>query len=293
MAALFAVVGLFLAGSGGVGCVGDTLFVAETSFGTFDHATRITINPQGWVYVVDAKKNAVLIFRSTIESPFVLGGYGWSSVTFDRPTAVATDGLNVYVSDYGNHRIQRFDRYSNLLSSLFTRDTTYAPARFGYPEGVALTNIGDLIILDSENLRIVEFSSDSRFERSFGDLNTSGGKLQNPVKVCVEGDQIIYVLEKDRILEFDFFGNYLRTFATDLSGDIVGGQATASGIAVISRDTLYWYDSDGTWKSQTPMTALIGEHPVRSVQDVAFFENHMYVLTPTRCHIFKMEYLNH
>ncbi len=267
----------------------DTLFVAGRAFGSFEQAARITIGPQGRVYIIDSKKNAVLIFDSKDKDPYVLGGFGWSSTSFDRPTGVTTDGLNIYVSDYGNHRIQRFDRYSNLLSSLFTRDTSYAPARFGYPAGVALTTLGDLLILDSENLRIVEYSSDSRFERDLGGLNTSGGTLEDPVKVCVGGDQYIYALEKKRILEFDYFGNYLGTFGNSLGGDIVGGQATSTGIAVVSADTMYQFDASGALESKLAFSTLIAEEPIRMVRDIAFDATTIYVLTPTRCYPFTID----
>ncbi len=267
----------------------DTLFVAGNSFGTFEHATRITVGPQGWIYVVDVRKNAVLIYKSLSQPPFVLGGYGWTTSSFDRPSGIATDGLNAYISDFGNHRIQRFDRYSNLLSSLSTRDTSYAPARFGYPAGVALTTLGDLLILDSENLRVVEFSADSRFERVFGGLSASGGQLQDPVKICVSGDQYVYVLEKKDIVEFDYFGNYVRTFAADLGSEIVGGQALASGIAAVSSDTLYRYNTEGALESKTILSTLIAGEPVRAVQDIAYDGNRLFVLMPTRCQIFTID----
>ncbi|HEY6953419.1 MAG TPA: NHL repeat-containing protein [Bacteroidota bacterium] len=291
MAALFAIA-VFCCVNAGISRPADTLFLAETSFGSFEQATRITVGPQGWVYIIDGKKNAIDIFKSPQDPPTVLGGYGWTSVAFDKPTGVATDGLNIYVSDYGNHRIQRFDRYSTLLSSLSTRDTTYAPARFGYPAGVALSNLGELIILDGENLRIVEFGADSRFERTFADLNAAGGKLQNPIKVCSQGDQYIYVLEDDRILEFDFYGNYVRTIG-GFTDKVVGGQSTATGIVAVCADTLFWFSSDGSLNSKTPAASLIAEEPVSDVQDLAFYDNRMFVLTPRRCTIFRIQSVAH
>ncbi len=293
MATILALISLLVAGVERPAALPDTLFVFQTSFGAFDEATRIALGPGGKIYVIDSRRNAVLIFKSPQDPPSVLGGYGWSSVTFDRPTGVATDGLNLYISDFGNHRIQRFDRYSNLLSSLYTRDTSYAPAQFGYPTGVALTNQGDLIILDSENLRVVEFSADSRFERDFGGINTAGGKLQDPIKVCSEGDQLIYVLEKKNVVEFDFYGNYLRTIAQGLPADIVGGQSIASGMAVVAGDALYWYNTDGGLQSVIPFGTLIADEPIKSVQDVAFSDDNLFLLTTNRCLIFKMQLATH
>lgn len=289
MAELLALACLVLGGVGSPSARTDTLYVAEQSFGSFEQATRITVAPDGKIYVVDAGKNAIAIFKSPTDAPTILGGYGWSDVTFDRPTGVATDGLNVYVSDYGNHRIQRFDRFSNLLSSLSTRDTSYAAARFGYPTGVALSNQGDLLILDSENLRVVEFSSDSRYERTFGDLNAAGGKLRDPIKICVQADEYVYVMEKSRVIVFDFYGNYLRTFAQNLNGEIVGGQSTAEGIDIVCGDTLVQYTPDGVLLRKMAVHNLVSEDPIDHLQDVAFLGNDIYLLTPHRCFIFRME----
>jgi hypothetical protein len=291
MAAILAVAGVLLLS---VPCDSgiDTTFVAESSFGSFEQATRITVGPQGWIYVIDARRNAVLVFKSVREEPSILGGFGWSASAFDTPTGIAADGLNVYVSDFGNHRIQRFDRTSNLISTLFTRDTSFAPARIGYPVGVSLTNMGELLVLDSENLKVVKFSSDSRYERSFGDLTESGGKLQNPVKLCVAGEQFVYVIEKTRILQFDYFGNYLRSMGTNLAGDIVGGTASAEGISIVCRDTLYDFHSDGSVAGSTPLATLITETLVRSVQDIAIVGHRLFVLTPHRCHVFNIRSTN-
>jgi hypothetical protein len=291
MAAILAVAGLLL-GSLPFDSAIDSIFVEETSFGSFEQATRITVGPQGWIYIIDARKNAVLVFKSVREEPAILGGFGWSASAFDNPTGIATDGLNIYISDYGNHRIQRFDRSSNLISTLFTRDTSFAPARIGYPVSVSLTNMGELLVLDSENLKVVKFSSDSRYERSFGDLTDSGGKLQNPVKLCVAGEQYVYVIEKSRILQFDSFGNYLRSMGTNLPGDIVGGTASADGISIVCRDTLYEFRSDGSVGGITSLATLITETPVRYVQDIAIVGHRLFVLTPHRCHLFTIQSTN-
>ncbi len=289
MAAVLALVALLLTGAGQRATLPDSVFLFQSSFGAFDEATRITIGPTGRIYVIDAAKNCIEIFKAPRDSPSVLGGYGWTNTAFDRPTGVATDGLNVYVSDFGNHRIQRFDRYSGYISSLQTRDTIYAPAQFGYPGGIALTNQGDLLILDGENLRVVEFSADSRFERDFGGINTSGGKLQDPIKICLEADRLVYVLQKHNVVVFDFYGNYLRTIAEELDADFVGGQSTPNGLAIVAGDTLYWYDAEGILLSKIPFGMLFADEPVTSVQDIAFSDNQLFVLTEHRCFVFSIQ----
>ena len=126
----------------------DTMLVEQKTLGSFQRATRLITNPQGWIYVLDSERNLVVLMKGDEGPSSSVGGYGWSSTTFDEPTGLATDGLNVYVADRGNHRLLRFDRSLNFISSFVTRDTSLLAARFGSPLGVALSRLGDLFVLD-------------------------------------------------------------------------------------------------------------------------------------------------
>jgi DNA-binding beta-propeller fold protein YncE len=138
------------------------------SVGSFERATHIFAGKQGAIYVLDADQNKIFYFSDITQIPKSIGGFGWSAGSFDRPTGIATDGINVYVSDYGNHRIQRFDRNLNYISSFSTRDTSgQADMRFGYPLDVALSELGDLFVLDGENLRVLKFNPQQFFELSY------------------------------------------------------------------------------------------------------------------------------
>jgi hypothetical protein len=77
-----------------------------------------------------------------------------------------------------------------------------------------------------------------------------------------------------------------------LESEIVGGQAIANGVVAVSSDTLYWFNTEGSLESRTSLSTLIAEEPIRSAQDIAFDGNRLYILTPTRCHIFKLELQN-
>ena len=287
MAAIPSIIALFLAGIGwGTTTASDTSLVEVTSLGAFQQASRLATNPQGWMYVTDVERNLVYLFKDGESSGISVGGYGWISTTFDHPTGLATDGLNLYVADYGNHRLQRFDRYLNFISSFSTRDTSYAAARFGYPLGVALSRLGDLFVLDGENLRVVKFVQNVVFERAFGDIDDQRARLRQPLKIIVAPNDHVFVLEPDRLLEFDYFGQYLRTVGEGTLHDATGFSLSADGLVVATHNSIIWFGARGDVTHQLSAADLHTETPLTQIEDVASAGDRLLILSSTRLHVF-------
>lgn len=279
---------LLLAGSIAVAAPPDTLLVEQLSVGSFQRATRLTTNPQGWVYVVDAERNLILLIKDDKLSSVSVGGYGWTSTTFDRPTGLATDGLNLYVSDYGNHRLQRFDRNLNFISSFATRDTSFVDARFGYPLGVALSRLGDVFVLDGENLRVTKFVENMRFERSFGDIDDQRSRLRQPEKILAGSNDHIYVLEPDRLLEFDYFGHFIRSIGDRIFEDARGFCLVPGGVIVVTETTLFWFNDRGELAHSFSSGELQSKSPLGAFEDIASAGDRLLILTSHRLHIFQL-----
>lgn len=266
----------------------DTLLVEVQTVGTFQQASRLTTNPQGWVYVSDAARNLVVLFKGDQTKEVSVGGYGWTSTTFDKPTGFATDGLNLYVSDYGNHRLQRFDGNLNFISSFSTRDTPVAEARFGYPLGVALSRLGDLFVLDGENLRVVKFAGNARFERSFGDIDDQRSRLRQPRKILVGENDHVYVLEPDCLLEFDYFGHYVRTIGDGHFTEAQGFCLVPGGVVVVTQAALLWYNDRGDLARVIRSSDLQTRTPLGPMEDAASTADRLLILTSTRLHFFQL-----
>lgn len=266
----------------------DTLLVEVQTLGAFQQASRITTNPQGWVYVSDTEQNLVVLLKGDEARSVSVGGYGWTSTSFDKPTGFTTDGLNLYVSDYGNHRLQRFDRNLNFISSFATRDTSVAEARFGYPLGVALSRLGDLFVLDGENLRVVKFVDNVRFERSFGDIDDQRSRLRQPQKILVGPNDHVYVLEPDRLLEFDYFGHYLRTIGDRSFREAHGFCLVPGGVVVVTQAALFWFNDRGELARVIQPTDLQTRTPLGPMEDAASTGDRLLILTSTRLHIFQL-----
>jgi hypothetical protein len=265
----------------------DSVLVEDYSVGSFQRATRIVQGAQGIIYVLDADENKVSLFSSLQAAPKIIGGFGWSSLSFDKPTGVATDGVNVYISDFGNHRIQRFDRNLNYISSLSTRDTSDLVSRFGYPLDVALTELGDLLILDGENIRVIKFNPQNSFECVFGDINAGKGKLQNPVKLFATKSRI-FVGDRNKIIVYDYFGNYLETIGEGIISSLNGFALCKDGIIAASNDTIWWFTREGVLQNISSLKNIISGERIDQIQDIACNGKQFFVLSLHRIHVFKL-----
>ena len=210
------------------------------TFGSFSNAVDLDIDIEGNYYVVDSHENLLVKFSPAGDSLGAVGGYGRGDESFDEPVAVyARRGTEVYVADHNNHRIQRFDRRMDLVSTLYTRDDVEENVRFGYPRDVAVSRQGELFVLDGENRRAVVFDVTGRFVRSFGEPGDGQGRMVDPVSLELDGTDNVYVLDKGTIKLYDPFGSW------------IGHVPTPSGQPVLSfsieRDTMELMDAEMIW----------------------------------------------
>jgi hypothetical protein len=266
----------------------DTMLVEQKALGSFQRATRLITNPQGWIYVLDSERNLVVLMKGDEEPSSSVGGYGWSSTTFDQPTGLATDGLNLYVADRGNHRLVRFDRSLNFISSFVTRDTSLLAARFGSPLGVALSRLGDFFVLDGENLRVVKFAANMQYEHSFGDIDDQRSRLRQPIKILISPDDHVFVLEQDRLLEFDYFGQYLRAIGPGSFRDARGFCFVHGGIIVVTPGALFWFNDRGELLREVRAAEIASGSPIGAMEDLAGGAERLLLLTSTQLHIIQI-----
>ena len=265
----------------------DSVLVEDYAIGSFQRATRIALGTQGILFVLDADENKLSMFTHLRDAPKTIGGFGWSSSSFDKPTGVATDGVNIYISDFGNHRIQRFDRDLNYISSLSTRDTSDVISRFGYPLDVALSELGDMFILDGENIRVMKFNAQNIFERAFGDMNAGGGKFQNPVKLVATNSRI-FVGDKNKILLYDYFGNYLGSIGEGIIKNLSGFTMLTNGLLAASSDRIWWFSREGALQNVSSLDNIISGERIEQIQDMACNGKQLFILSPQRIHVFKI-----
>ncbi|MEX2191006.1 MAG: NHL repeat-containing protein [Bacteroidota bacterium] len=265
---------------------GDSLLVEDRIFGSFQHATRIAFDIRGRCFVVDRGSNSLVVFSPQLDIAANLGGFGWDLAAFDGPTGIASDGLSIFVADHGNHRVIRYDQSIAAISTLMTRDSSYAPASFGFPLGVALSRQGELYILDGENTRVVKFDSRLRFERSFGGIESGAGRLQQPTDILTGARGQVMVLEAGRIVEFDYAGNYVRTIGKSKLKKARGFSEAGTGVVVADSAGLWFFDERGTSSTSIPYPLMVTDAG-EELNDVAVRDDRIFILTTKRVHVFR------
>jgi hypothetical protein len=243
--------------------------------------TALDVDILGNLFVVDSDRNSLALYSREGKLLRQVSGQGWGNDQFDRPLGIwSRNGLDVFVADYGNHRVQRFDRTLSYVSTLFTREANDPAVRFGYPTDVTLSRLGALFLCDSENDRIVKVSMSNQIERGFGGLDAGAGRLLSPTQVEVGPNDQVYVLDGNRVIVFDVFGNFLNQLAAGLFTQPSLMVADENGTLVLDRDLLYSFDARDRPSHATEVRALTqGRLDGRSVRSLAFARGILYLLT--------------
>lgn len=259
----------------------------DGSIGSFEDATACAVTPGGIIYVLDGGKNEISRFSAGGSLLGRAGGFGWAEGSFDHPEDLCSpNDLDLYVADYGNHRIQRFDRNLNFVSSFDGQQENQSERIFGYPRSVGLSTAGFLFITDGENRQLVEVSSGNEVQREFGGVGSGAGTLSQPSRVRVSEDDLIYVQDGNRVVEYDLFGNYIRTIGEGLFSHLRA--------FTVNRKDLYVLDScriisAGAEGGIVPVVLSDTALNLCDVRDIAARKDSLYLLMQHRLLIEKID----
>ena len=153
---------------------------------------------------------------------FVLawGNHGSAPSQFDIPTGVTTDALgDVYVVEYSNNRVQKFDRLGRFILQWGTGGA--GNGEFNHPFGLAADAAGFIYVVDSSNNRIQKFTGDSTYIGQWGGYGNGNGQFAYPIGVASDVAGNIYVADfgNHRIQKFTGAGTYLTQWGTFGTGN--------------------------------------------------------------------------
>jgi len=106
-------------------------------------------------------------------------GSGIPGSGFNRPTDVAWDKAgNIYVADGigTNNRVAKFDKDGKFITHWGSTGT--GPGQFTGVKALAVSNAGDVYVLDAGNKRIQVFDGEGKFKSEFGNVGT-------PLTMCM------------------------------------------------------------------------------------------------------------
>ncbi|MGH1363447.1 MAG: NHL repeat-containing protein [Calditrichia bacterium] len=169
------------------------------------------IDVRGTLYIVDSGRHQLLQLGPDAKEVIAVGGFGQSQEEFDNPRDVATTTLDVFIADYNNNRISRFDKNLNALSEL--RSNQAPPFDFERVLSLAVSSQLDLFILEDGSKKIVKFDRFSSPSVTFGGIYETYGQLLDPRQLELDNKSRLFVTDpaQSAVIVFDYLGNYLKT----------------------------------------------------------------------------------
>lgn len=183
------------------------------------------IDPDGNLYIADTGNNRILKCSPRGELLREAGGFGFDREQFDRPVGVwAGNGLDVFVVDYNNQRLERYDKDLNYIASYYSDELQDESLQFGYPTAAGFSSNGEIFLADHEFNRVLRIDSFGKPKASFGDFNWGEGRLSHPAKILLTSRREIFVSDStaEAIVEFDYYGNFVRRFGEGVLRDPAG-----------------------------------------------------------------------
>jgi hypothetical protein len=157
--------------------------------GQLNEPSGIAIDSMDRVYVADAQNNRVQVFTSVGSHIQTITG------NFDNPQGIALSNRYLYVSEYGNNRVNIFDRdgYTRIgnFGSYGSGD-----GKFFRPHGLAVDAAGYVYVADTNNHRVQKFTPAGTFIEAFGSYGTGDGEFNAPRDIAIRdtaSGQQVYV----------------------------------------------------------------------------------------------------
>jgi tripartite motif-containing protein 71 len=95
---------------------------------------------------------------------------------YNSPNGIAVDSHgNVYVTDYDNNRVQKFDSNGNFITKWGSEGSK--DGQFLNPQGIAVDSHGNVYVTDVSNNRVQKFDSNGNFITKWGSEGSNDGQF--------------------------------------------------------------------------------------------------------------------
>ena len=202
---------------------------------------------------------------------------------FLSPQHLAFDSENnIYVTDLGNSRVQKFDSTGNFLAEWGNRGSN--DGEFGYPTGIAVSN-EFVFVVDNKNHDVQKFTLDGEFISKWGGFGKDAGFFKSPRGITISDDEFVYVVDSGnaRIQKFTLDGEYVSDFGQ--SGKLGGNFVTPVDLAINSdkiyvtdpnQNKIIVFDLDGNFEKI--FNDSVGGYPIYPEGIIFDEENNFYIV---------------
>lgn len=168
----------------------------------------IAVDAQGRVFVADTGNKRILLYDADGNFIQQIGSEGLSVGQFEEPVGLAFDPRGyLYVADTWNQRVQVFSpsadglTYSPLLQ--WTIAGWYGESLDNKPF-LASDNQGHIFVTDPEAYRVLEFSANGEFIRTWGEFGAGAENFGLATAIAVDADGLVWVSDSvnNRLMRF-------------------------------------------------------------------------------------------
>lgn len=189
-----------------------------SSGGRLNYPQGIDIDSNGDQYIVDSNNGRIAVFAQNGTLASSLGDVGGYPEAFYTPKGIFI-GDNIYACNTRNHRLSVFDKSSHELIGSYgdlgddPHDLSEGSLNYHFrlPTDVAVSENGQIYVVDSKHGEIKVLANDGKFLFRFGENGNGEGQLNLPEGITLDRENNVYVCDtmNGRIQKFDSRGKFL------------------------------------------------------------------------------------
>ena len=191
----------------------------------FEYPVAVAVDAQDNLYVLDGKASLVQKFDANGKFITKWGGHDgefhfamqykedWNAGVTLNLGCLAIDGKGqVYVTDTGNSRIQKFDANGNFLAGWGSAGE--GDGQFSDAPCVGVDAQGNVYVSDNFQHRVQKFDENGKFLLKWGSRGAKAGQFNYPWTIVGDPEGNVYVVDmyNNRLQKFDANGNLLAKF---------------------------------------------------------------------------------
>jgi streptogramin lyase len=176
--------------------------------------TAVGVDAQGNVFAFQRSEPTSKVMVFDLHGKY-LRTWGEGAFTYPHGLRVLRDGL-VWIADRQMQQVLKYDPDGKLLMSLGQKGVAgdnNSTDKFNGASDVVTAPNGDIFVSDGEggNSRVVKFSKDGTFIKSWGTKGAGQGELNTPHNIAMDSKGRVWVCDRGnkRLQVFDQDGKYL------------------------------------------------------------------------------------
>ena len=180
---------------------------------------------------------------TTLPRGFVFGKFGAGNGDLNEPTGIAVTADAIYVTERGNHRIQRFNLQGGFVWKAGVQGG--GDGQLNEPGGIVVLG-NNVFVADLNNQRVAVFNAtNGAWVRSIGVGGDDVNQLRAPTAVAVDAIGKLFVSDRanKRVQVYERTFEPLRMVGSGGGKPEQFGALGAGGVAVDSRDSIYVSDT--------------------------------------------------